>query len=215
VGIFITFEGIEGCGKTTQMKMLKEYLESRNYPVVATREPGGTEIGEKIRAILLDSVLGNISSWTELLLYEACRAQIADEVIRPALKEGKTVLCDRFTDSTTAYQGYGKGLDLKAIDEVNRLAARNLTPDLTFLIDCDVDAGLKRAWTRINNINTQNKEDRFEKENIEFHKRVRNGYLKIAASEPERVKVIDGMRDIDAVHKEICGIVDKRLGYVL
>lgn len=211
LGVFITFEGIEGCGKTTQIGMLKEYLESKNYPVLMTREPGGTGLGERIRAILLNSSSEIIAPLAEFFLYEACRAQILEEVIKPALKNNKIVLCDRFADSTIAYQGYGKGLDLDAVKEINKLAAGAVIPDLTFIIDCEVDAGLKRAWARINSAKTKNKEDRFEKEDIEFHKRVRDGYLKVAAAEPDRIKVINGTHDIDTIHKEICGIVEKRL----
>lgn len=211
LGIFITFEGIEGCGKTTQIGMLKEYLESKNYPVIMTREPGGTGLGESIRAILLNSSSEKIAPLAELFLYESCRAQIIEDIIKPALKNGKIVLCDRFADSTTAYQGYGKGLDLDAVKEINKLAAGTVIPDLTFIIDCDVDAGLKRAWARINSAKTKNKEDRFEREDIEFHKSVRDGYLKIASAEHERIKVINGDRDIEAIHKEICGIVEERL----
>ena len=210
-GIFITFEGIEGCGKTTQVMMLKGYLESKGYTITATREPGGTGLGEKIRAILLNNICELITPLAELFLYEACRLQIIEEVIKPAMEQGKIVICDRYTDSTTAYQGYGKGLDLQTVTKINKLVTGRFLPDLTFVIDCNVETGLKRAWTRINNIRELDKEDRFEKEGAAFHKKVRNGYLNIAANEPERVKVIDGEREIDAIHREICEIVDKTL----
>ncbi|OGP32330.1 MAG: dTMP kinase [Deltaproteobacteria bacterium GWC2_42_11] len=211
MGIFITFEGIEGCGKTTQVVLLKGYLEAKGYKVITTREPGGTELGEKIRQILLNSNSENITSWTEIFLYEACRAQIVKEIIKPALEHGRIVICDRYIDSTTAYQGYGKGLDLESVHRINSLASQGITPDLTFAIDLKPEVGLKRAWARINNIKTTEREDRFEREGIEFHKQVREGYLKMAEKEPERIKVVDGDRDIDSIHREICGIVAKKL----
>ncbi|MBI5682919.1 MAG: dTMP kinase [Deltaproteobacteria bacterium] len=210
-GIFITFEGIEGCGKTTQIKMLREYLESKGCSIIVTREPGGTGLGEKIRTMLLNSGHEPFTAWTELFLYEACRLQIIEEVIKPALTEGRIVICDRYIDSTTAYQGYGKGLDLQTVTWINKLVAGRLLPDLTFIIDCNVETGLTRAWTRINSIGEADKEDRFEKEGAAFHEKVRNGYLKIAANEPERIKVIDGEREIEAIHKDVCEMVDKIL----
>lgn len=210
-GIFITFEGIEGCGKTTQVKLLMEYLEAKGHPVTLTREPGGTRLGEKIRAILLNFNQTPIAAWTELFLYEACRLQILEEVVRPALNEGRIVVCDRYIDSTTAYQGYGKGLELQNVAWLNKLAAGDILPDLTFIIDCSVETGLKRAWTRINSSKETDKEDRFEKEGYAFHEKVRNGYLKIAADEPERIRVINGEQDTDAIHRDICKIVDEIL----
>ncbi len=208
VGFFITFEGIEGSGKSTQMEMLKRYLEGRGESVLAVREPGGTLLGEKVRGILLNSSDEPVDPMAELFLYEACRAQIVSNVIRPALKSGKTVICDRFTDSTLAYQGYARGLDIGAIREMNDRATGGLVPDLTVLIDLSPEAGLKRAWARINGKKGA-LEDRFEKEGVLFHKKVREGYLKIAESDPGRVRVVDGAREIPVIHGDICGIINK------
>lgn len=211
MSLFITFEGIEGSGKTTQLEMIKEHLEWKGYKVLATREPGGTDIGERIRAILLNKVGEAIVPWAELLLYVASRAQLVEEVIRPCLEEGKVVLCDRFSDSTAVYQGYARGLDLGAIDTINRLATGGIKPDITFILDCPPEKGLKRAWDRVDTVKEGDKEDRFERFSLEFHNRVRAGYLKLAEEEPDRVKVIKGDRDIPTIHKEICGIIEKRL----
>lgn len=207
MGLFITFEGIEGCGKTTQFELLKGYLEGRGEPVLALREPGGTGLGEKVRPILLNSGDEPISPMAELFLYEACRAQLVEKVIRPALKAGKTVMTDRFFDSTVAYQGFGRGLEVKDIKELNRLATGGLTPDVTFLIDCPPEVGLGRAWERIK-AKAGEKEDRFEREAMEFHKKVRQGYLELARQEPGRIRVLDGTGEIRSIHKEICDIIE-------
>ena len=211
MGLFITFEGIEGCGKTTQAGMLRDYLEGRGVSVLLVREPGSTEKGERIREILLNTEGEGLNPWAELFLYEASRAQLISTVIVPALEEGKVVISDRFTDSTLAYQGYGRGLDIDAIASLNRWASLGITPNLTFLIDCTPLVGLQRAWGRINSRATpgKHKEDRFEKEDLEFHQRVREGYLKIAEAQPQRIRLIDGERDVDTIHREICSIVDK------
>lgn len=208
MGFFITFEGIEGCGKTTQVELLKGYLEKKGKEVLKLREPGGTALGEKVRAILLNSEAEPIDPWAELFLYEACRAQIVSNVIRNALGEGKIVICDRFTDSTIAYQGYGRGLDVGSIASLNEMATGGLKPGLTILVDCDPEVGLKRAWSRIE-VTSGAKEDRFEKEDIIFHKKVREGFLKIAAQEPQRVRVVRGEAEIPSIHKEICDIIEK------
>lgn len=210
MGFFITFEGIEGSGKSTQMELLKGYLEGKGRSVLTIREPGGTAVGEKVRSILLNSGAEGIDAWTELFLYEACRAQLVKYVLRPALDAGKTVICDRFTDSTIAYQGYGRGLDIDSISFANKLASGGLTPDLTFLLDLNPEAGLKRAWTRIDSRQrAHDAEDRFEKEDMDFHKRVREGYLAIAKKEPRRIKIIDASDDIPSIHGEICDIIKK------
>ncbi len=214
-GLFITFEGVEGCGKSTQMELLKGWFEERGGRVLALREPGGTGLGEKVRAILLNPQGEVIDPFAELFLYEACRAQLVNNVIRPALHKGLTVICDRFTDSTLAYQGYGRGLDIGAVLSANALAAKGLTPRITILIDCDPEVGLRRAWKRIEA--GAMGEDRFEREDISFHRRVRDGYLDMAKKEPGRIKVVDGSREIPLIHKEICDIINsKRLGpYVI
>jgi len=211
MSLFITFEGIEGSGKTTQLEMLKEHLEWKGYKVLATREPGGTDIGERIRAILLNKVGEAIVPWAELLLYVASRAQLVEEVIRPGLEEGKIVLCDRFSDSTVVYQGYARGLDLETINNINRLAVGGIKPDITFILDCPPEEGLRRAWGRVDTVKEGDKEDRFERFSLKFHNRVRVGYLKLARDESDRVKVINGDRDILTIHKEICGIIEECL----
>lgn len=208
MGFFITFEGIEGSGKSTQMELAKGYLRKKGADVLSLREPGGTSLGERVRSILLNSSDEPIDPWAELFLYEACRAQLVNTVIKPALASGKTVICDRFTDSTLAYQGYGRGLDLSSVAEANRLATGGLNPGLTILLDCDPEEGLKRAWSRIGAAKGE-KEDRFEKESILFHRKVRQGYLSIAGNEPGRVKVVTSKGEIASIHKEICYIIDK------
>jgi len=211
LGFFITFEGIEGCGKSTQLELLKAHLESKGRAVLSVREPGGTLLGERVRSVLLNGTEEGIDPWAELFLYEACRAQLVARVIRPALAEGKVVLCDRFFDSTLAYQGFGRGLDAGKIEGLNALATGGLVPDLTFLVDCAEDVGLKRAWARIN-ASAGAREDRFEKEELAFHRRVREGFLAIARAAP-RVKVIDGSREISTVHREICDIIEGVAGF--
>ena len=195
MGIFITFEGVEGCGKTTQLRLLKERLEAAGEKVTPTREPGGCPIADKMRAILLDAENSAITPLAELLLYAAARAQHVREVIVPALEQGHTVLCDRFTDATVAYQGHGRGLDLATIEELNRLATGGVRPELTLLIDCPVQVGLSRALARIE-AGSGAREERFELESVRFHERVRAGYLSLAAAFPERFLVIDGSGDV-------------------
>lgn len=179
-GIFITIEGPEGSGKSTHSKLLCDFLRRRGYRVLHTREPGGTRISEAIRKILLNKNNKGMSDICELFLFLAARAQIVDEIIRPALKKGYVVVCDRFHDATLAYQGYGAGLDLKLIEEMGKLATKGLKPDLTVLLDVETKRGLRRAGVK----------DRIEVKSLEFHKRVRGGYLALAEREPERIKVI-------------------------
>jgi len=199
-GIFISFEGIEGTGKTKQSKLLYEHLRKIGYKVILTGEPGGTRIGLKIRDLLLSLENREMTPVSELLLYNASRAQLIKEVILPALKKGLIVITDRFIDSTKAYQGYGRGIDLKFIDLLEKIVTEDVRPDLTLLLDLDVKTGLKR--------NRQiNKTDRLELEDIKFHKKVREGYLKIAAKEPERIKLIDATESIEEIHKKIVSIV--------
>ena len=209
--LFITFEGIEGCGKTTQIHLLKDFLEQRGYSVVATREPGGTQIGDSIRKILLDSRNANIDIRTELLLYQASRAQHIKDVIRPALEQGYIVLCDRFTDATSAYQGYAQGISRDLIESLNQFATDNLTPDFTILIDCPAEIGLKRARNRKVTVNQRVSEDRFEEKGIIFHQTVRLGYLQIAESNSNRIYIVDGRKDPLIVHREIQSTVLKKI----
>lgn len=198
-GVFITFEGGEGCGKSTQISMLEGVLRSAGLDVVTMREPGGTRLGEMVRSLLLDPAHGEVEPRAELLLYEACRAQLVVERILPALALGSVVLCDRFYDSTTAYQGHGRGLRLDEIDELNSVATGGLTPDLTVLLDIDTVTGLARA--------TRDGADRLESAGTEFHERVREGFLAIAAGEPLRFAVVDGTPAPDAVHAEVLAAV--------
>ncbi len=206
MGLFITFEGVEGSGKTTQTELLKKYLESRGVEVLCVREPGGTAVGERIRSILLNSDGEGLDPWAELFLYEASRAQLVKEVLRPALDRGKTVICDRFTDSTLAYQGYGRGLDLEGVVLINSYAAQGLVPDLTFLLSCPPETGLERALKRIGEA-AGDKEDRFEREGLAFHRRVAGGFLEIARRESGRIRVIDARRPASVIHGEICDII--------
>jgi len=199
-GIFISFEGIEGSGKTKQSRLLYEYIRKSGYKVILTGEPGGTQIGLKIRDLLLSVENRKMTPVSELLLYNASRAQHIKEVILPALKKGFIVITDRFIDSTKAYQGYGRGIDLKLIEFLEKIVTEDIRPDLTLLLDLDVKIGLKRN-------RGINKTDRLELEDVKFHKRVREGYLKIAAKELERIKLIDATESIEEIHRKIIGIV--------
>jgi len=210
LSLFITFEGVEGSGKTTQIQRLKRYLTHKGFHCKVTREPGGPSISEKIRKILLDPDHREMLPLSELFLYEASRAQHIHEVIKPSLKKGMIVLCDRFNDATLAYQGYGRGIDRQLIKKLNRFASQGINPDLTFLLDCPSDIGLKRALQR-NQILKNEKEDRFEREEIHFHQRVRRGYLSIAKNEPNRIKVIDTRIGAEEVFEKIREIVDELL----
>lgn len=197
MGFFITFEGIEGCGKTTQLQRLAAKLQADGHSVLITREPGGCAIADALRALLLDSANSAMAPSTELLLYAAARAQHVAEVIRPALDSGRIVLCDRFSDATLAYQGYGRGLDRQLIGELNRAATGGLSPDVTLLLDFPAAEGLARARRR-NAGSDGPDEGRFEAESLAFHRRVRDGYLELAAAEP-RFRVIDANGDQAAV----------------
>ena len=200
--MFITFEGIEGCGKSTQAKRLVNRLKELAVPLVFTLEPGGTSVGQKIRRILLDSRNQHLSPLTELLLYAADRAQHVEEVIKPALEQEKWVLCDRFFDATTVYQGYARGLDMKLIVTLNEKASPGIRPDITFLIDCAVEIGLERALER-NRIQFQEGQDRFEREKKDFHEAVREGYLTMAMEDRERFVVVDGTLKEDELEEII------------
>jgi dTMP kinase len=183
LSLFVTFEGAEGCGKSTQARALWQRLVRRGIPAVLTYEPGGTALGNRLRYVLKRRLQDKISPLGELFLFAACRVQIVNEVIRPSLKQGKIVICDRFSDSTVVYQGYGRGLNLETIEEINELATQGIKPHLTVLLDIPARKGLSRKMSRSN--------DRFEAENIAFHHKIRDGYLKLAAEEPERWLVID------------------------
>jgi dTMP kinase len=208
LSLFITFEGIEGCGKTTQIRLLTSYLKRIQRPFLFTREPGGTELGERIRQILLSSENARIEPMAELFLYAAARIQHFRQVISPALLGRKVVLCDRFADATLAYQGYGRGLDLAWIEKIHARTVENVMPDLTFLLDVPVEEGLRRALKRMEK--HTDKEDRFEKEALDFHQRVREGYLTLARREPQRIVVLDGMKDEETLHHEIVSHLSSR-----
>lgn len=205
--MFITFEGIEGCGKTTQVNYLVKHLELNSIPYVKTLEPGGTEIGQNIRKILLDSKNTHLAPLTELILYAADRAQHVSEIINPALAQGRWVVCDRFFDATIAYQGFGRGMNMELIEFLNNQATAGLSPDLTILMDCPEDIGLKRALER-NKIENLEDQGRFEKEKREFHHKVRMGYLTLAEKYRGRFRIIDASRSIDEVKKDIYSLLD-------
>lgn len=198
-GLFITFEGGDGCGKTTQIKLLDEYLRNKGFKTLLTREPGSKGLGVKLREILLNYD-GEVSSVAESFLFLADRAQHVDCIIKPALEAGVIVLCDRHTDSTVAYQGYGRGLDLEQIYRLNKIATSGLEPDLTIVLDVDVETSQKRVGAE---------KDRMESAGIEFFERVRNGFLEIAKQEPDRVKVVDSTQSIEEIHKQILGLVKR------
>lgn len=221
---FITFEGGDGSGKTTQLKALEGYLTTRGNPCISTREPGGTSLGRLIRRVLLEVGQQPITSPTELFLYLADRAQHIHEVVIPAIEQGKLVLCDRHTDSTLAYQGYGRGIDLGLLSKLNEIASQGIKPDLTFLFDCPVEIGLSRTTQRRDALvagrsalrqpqaaPSRSAEDRFEMEKVEFHERVRAGFLELARAEPNRFRVIDATRSADEVAQEIKSIIDREL----
>ncbi|MEA3486940.1 MAG: dTMP kinase [Thermodesulfobacteriota bacterium] len=203
MGLFITFEGIEGSGKTTQIRMAGSYLKRKGVPFVLTSEPGGTPAGNELRKILLDKTSLMLSCRTELLLFAADRAQHVEEVIAPSLEEGKVVLCDRFSDATVAYQGYGRKQDIKPIWAICDFASRSLIPDMTLLFDISADKGLDRVIDRARRMGNVPLEDRFEKEHLRFHETIRNGYLALAEENPDRFRIIDASRDVDTVHQEV------------
>ena len=201
--MFITLEGIEGSGKTTQIKHLSEFLQSKGQNCVITREPGGTKTGKKIRAILLDPESKNMDSLTELLLYMADRSQHIKKIIYPYLSSGKTVLCDRYYDATVVYQGFARGLDTGLINRLHELVFEDLKPDITILLDLPPETGLMRAWEQIENGSRNALETRFEKETLSFHKKVRAGYLELARKEPLRFRIIDASNDENQVKNDI------------
>ena len=203
-GFFITLEGTDGAGKSTQMKYLKEFFQDRGYSVVLTREPGGTIISEKIRELILDNAHEEMHEKSEALLYAAARAQHVEEVILPALKQGKVVLCDRFVDSSIVYQGKARSLGMDKVQAINEFATGGLSPNLTLWFDLPVEEGLKR-------VSSGGEADRLEKEALQFHQRVYEGYRELQQREPHRIKAIDGSKSIDEIRREIRGIVMEKL----
>lgn len=202
-GLFITFEGIDGAGKTTQIKLLQEYLISKKQPVRLSREPGGTPIGDKIRALILDKSNTDMCPMTELLLYYASRAQHIERVIAPALAQGECVICDRFYDSSYAYQQLGRGIDKKALDALTSMVAENYRPDITFLLDISPEVSAQRLHTRGNEL------DRLEEENQKFKVKVRQGFLAQAALEPDRVKLLDATLPAADIFAQIKEYINK------
>ena len=210
-GKFITLEGIEGSGKSTQIVLLANYLKSLSIRMVLTREPGGTPIGDQVRKVLLDPANTALDPKAELLLYAASRAQHLKEVILPHLEAGEIVLCDRFADATLAYQGYGRALDIDLIRTLDRIVCSGLRPDVTILLDIDAAVGVARARGR-NNSRGLETEARFENEAIAFHERVRQGYLALARQEPDRVRIVEASRSVDDIQADIRKIVGDTLG---
>jgi dTMP kinase len=199
----ITFEGIEGSGKSTQIKLVAEYFVEKNVPIIVTQEPSGTDIGRKIGSILFNSEHYYMCAETEMFLFCAARAQHVREKILPALEQNKVVLCDRFSDATYAYQGAGRGLDHEFIRLINDYSAFHLKPGLTLLFDLPVEIGLQRATDRNNRLKEPSSIDRFERENIDFHQRIRDGYLNILRNDPQRFRLIDANQDVNAIQEEV------------
>ena len=204
-GLFITFEGTDGAGKTTQIQRLTADLRQIGYDVCLTHEPGGTPISEQIRDMLLNPDHSEMTATTELLLYTASRAQHVSEVIKPALEAGKVVISSRFADAMVVYQGYGRGLDLERINHLNRIATDGVTPDVTFVLDLPVEIGLQRVQ------NSRGGLDRLEREKIEFHRRLREGYQILAKQEPQRLKIIDSQVNSEQVYAQIQAIIQPLL----
>ncbi len=203
-GLFITFEGPDGSGKTTQAKLLQEYLEKKGFSVLLTREPGGNSISEKIRDIIIDTENKKMSKRTEALLYAAARAQIVNQVIVPALKAGQVVICDRFVDSSLVYQGIARNLGVEQIEQLNLFATDGIEPDITFLLSLEPEKGIERK-------KEQKQLDRIEQESLYFHTKVFFGYLEIARKFPERIKEIEASDDINVIHENVVGYVEKMI----
>ena len=203
VNKLITFEGIEGSGKSTQVKLAAKYLTEKKVPVIVTQEPTGTDIGRQIGKILFNRDHSHLCPEAEMLLFCAARAQHVREVIMPALEKGNVVLCDRFSDATYAYQGAGRGLDRNMIGVINDYSALLLKPAMTLLFDLPVETGLHRATARNNKLKNPAATDRFERENIQFHTRIREGYLDILRKEPDRFRLIDANRDIEVIQQDV------------
>jgi dTMP kinase len=198
-GKFITIEGCDGSGKSTQVSLVKKTFKELKIPYLLTREPGGTRISEEIRNVILDESNKEMVWRTEALLYAASRAQLVGQIIKPALAEGINVICDRYVDSTLAYQGYGRGLSLEELININNFATNSLKPDLTILLDIDPEETLHRRSNR--------KADRLEKERLDFHYKIRKGFLELAKNEPQRIKIVAAHKSIEEVHKEILNLI--------
>lgn len=210
-GLFLTFEGGEGSGKTTQARLLHEHLAGMGWEVLLVREPGGTAVGEKIRKILLHTGSEGMKPLSELFLYLAARREHVAVVIKPAVESGATVIADRFSDATTAYQGYGRGLDPALIRQLDSLVCEGLEPDITFLVDPgSVEKGLERALARHSRMDTGKEEGRFEQEALSFHRRVQRGYREIASRHPERMVIIDGSQTVEEVHLDVLRALKER-----
>jgi dTMP kinase len=203
-GLFITTEGTDGSGKTTQIKLLESYLKDKGFEVVVTREPGGTSIGEKIRSIILDPGNREMSYITEMMLYASARAQLVNELIRPSLAQGKVIICDRFIDSSYVYQGFGRNIDIELIEKVNSIALDGLMPDITLFFDIDPRVALAR---RIQSTGA----DRIEQETMDFHRKVYEGYKKLVSKYPDRIKAIESNRSIDEIFLDVKDSIDKIL----
>jgi len=204
----ISFEGIEGCGKTTQLKLAAQFLRKLHIPVLTTEEPGGTPLGKRIRKLLLNRGSFDICSEAETLLFVAARAQHVREVIRPALARGEWILCDRFSDATAVYQGFVRGIDKTLIRKLDDFATSSLKPGLTLLFDLPAEKGLRRALQRMTGIPENSREDRFEQEGLDFHRRIREGYLSLARQEPERFRIINADTAIASIFREVCRHLD-------
>ena len=211
-GCFITIEGVDGSGKSTQVQLLEAYLRRKGYDLVVTQEPGGTVIGDQLRQVILDSAHTGMTALTEVFLYAAARAQHLNEVIEPALRKGKTVLCSRFYDSTFAYQGYGAGVDLEVLEQLNHFVVGDLRPDLTIVFDLDPGDGLRRVAERGESGGGQPAlKDRMERKNLSFHEKVRKGFLELASKEPDRIKIVKADGDKTLVFAKACAVIDEFL----
>ena len=206
-GLFVTVEGTDGCCKTTQIRNIIDHLSSLGCRVVLTREPGGTRISENIRSIILDPTFTEMHSITELMLYSAARAQLVEQVIKPSIAKSETVICDRYIDSFYAYQGYGRGLDMDMLKKITSLAIDDMIPDITIFLDLDPEIGLRRRMNAANG-------DRIENEQIEFHRRVYDGYKQLARENPDRIKTIDASRSVEEVWQDVRRQLDMALGFV-
>ncbi|MEK6320683.1 MAG: dTMP kinase [Acidobacteriota bacterium] len=206
-GLFITFEGIDGCGKSTQRELLAQQINQRGFEVVVTREPGGTDIGEGIRQLLISDASVHVAPTTELLLYVAARAQHVAELIRPALEAGRIVISDRYTDSTVAFQGYGRGLDPEIIEKLNRFATGGLVPDLTIVFDLDP----AQARARLDSRPVGGLLGAFDEQHADFHERMRAGYLKLAKDEPSRIHIVDAGGAVEETYSKVMALVLPKL----